>query len=198
MIAIGLGSNLGNPVRNLQRAVAALRAVRDGVNGPMVGDLKPSPVYRSDALLPPGAPSSWDRPFANMVVIGESRWSPQQALAVILRIEQELGRGAHEVWSPRMIDLDILLWNDLDIDTANLRLPHPRIAERPFVVLPLCDVLGLRAASVRVPNQTGDHLISLTQCAELLAMRDDPLHTHRVGPRAGEHELRDTDLRRPG
>jgi 2-amino-4-hydroxy-6-hydroxymethyldihydropteridine diphosphokinase/dihydropteroate synthase len=129
-VYLGLGSNCGSRRAKLEQALGALRG-RD------VQILRVSPVVESPALLPDGAPPSWNRPFLNIVAECRVRCGPQQLLAGIHEIERELGRDEHEHWSPRSIDIDILLWGAERIATADLTIPHAAMAERAFVLSPL-------------------------------------------------------------
>ncbi len=192
MIALGLGSNVGEPLQNLRRALAALAEASDPRFGSMIRDLQVSPLYRSDALLPPDSPPEWDLPFVNLVVVGRSAWSPRSAMQEIHAIERRLGRGEHAVWSPRTIDIDLLLWNGLSLDEDDLRLPHPRIAARPFVVYPLCDILGGSAATtwIETPASRDGDRLSLQECAARLRAMHDPLRTRRDGEHHAAEEPR--------
>ena len=92
-----------------------------------------------------------DQPwFLNQVVIAETTLFPRQLLARLLRIEQEMGRQRTVAKGPRVIDLDILLFGDAVIHTAGLEIPHPRIAERRFVLEPLAEL----APTLRPPRSS--------------------------------------------
>lgn len=88
--------------------------------------------------------------FVNAVVALETELSPHELLDGLMAIEKEFGRdrAAGVVNKPRTLDLDILLFGDLEISEPNLRIPHPRLAERAFVLVPLCEI----AAEVFVPG----------------------------------------------
>jgi 2-amino-4-hydroxy-6-hydroxymethyldihydropteridine diphosphokinase/dihydropteroate synthase len=177
MIALGLGSNLGDPVFQLRRAIDALAGLRDPQGRPMLTDLRVSPPYLSDALLPEGAPQAWDHPFVNVVVIGRSDRDPHEVLRATRAIEHQLGRGAHAFWSPRRIDIDLLFWNDLRIDDDELRLPHPRVGGRAFVLQPLRDLLPDLPIRTLLPEADEQSLAAW--CARLptpppLRTRPDP------------------------
>lgn len=135
MILLGLGGNLGDRQANLEAALAAL--VRDGA----VRLLHVSPVYESAALLPEGAPEEWDIPYYNIVVAAECGLEPEALLAAVKRVEREMGREDVGRWGPRVIDIDILAYDDRIIDGERLTLPHPGMAERDFVLVPLADIL---------------------------------------------------------
>lgn len=133
MIIIGLGSNVGDRLEQLDKALSAISAI---------ATIKHiSSLYESPALLPENAPNEWDIPFLNMCVSIDTDYTPEQFIASIADIEADLGRdAAHERWSPRTIDIDILTWNDLVKDTEVLTLPHPDMHKRDFVLLPLLDI----------------------------------------------------------
>lgn len=99
-----------------------------------------SPVYETPALLPPGAPFDWNRPYLNAVC--ELDWSGTAELLLhrLKHIECELGRDSTERWSPRKIDLDLLLLGQERIHDETLQVPHARIHERSFVLDPLKDL----------------------------------------------------------
>ncbi len=132
---IGMGSNLGQRVANVERAVAALAEL-----GTLVAK---SSIYRS-------APwGKTDQPwFANAVVLLQTRLSPRELLDALKAKEQELGRTPGVRWGARVIDLDLLLYDELDIDEEDLRVPHPRMRERAFVVVPLAQI-DARFAAMR-------------------------------------------------
>ncbi len=128
MITISIGSNLGNRFSHLRQAVSLLKER-------YLKNMQCSIVLETDCILPPGAPVAWDKPFLNMVVAGQCDCSPDQLLQGLKQIECEIGRPeAYERWSPRVIDLDILLWDDVTLDTPHLKIPHPEIDNRPFLI----------------------------------------------------------------
>jgi 2-amino-4-hydroxy-6-hydroxymethyldihydropteridine diphosphokinase/dihydropteroate synthase len=129
-IHLGLGSNLGNRRANLSRALSLLAKAGTQV-------LRVSPVVESPAMLPDDAPPDWNRPFLNLVAECRTSDTPDALLDRLKAIERELGRAAHARWAPREIDLDILLWGTEQITTERLRVPHPGITERAFVLSPL-------------------------------------------------------------
>lgn len=132
-IYLGLGSNQGNRIDRLEQAVVRLQNAGFGVT-------RISPVVESPAMLPPGADPSWDRPYLNIVVAGKARWTPRQALDVIQSIERDAGREPGPRWSPRPLDIDILLWGDERIQEPGLVIPHPGIENRDFVITPLLHI----------------------------------------------------------
>ena len=125
IVYIALGSNLGHRLKYLQNAVLKLQDVFE--------NLRTSVVIETKALLPENAPTSWDLPYLNMIVAGETSLSPQNLLVKLQAIEKAIGRDEkHLFWGPRTIDLDILLYGDAIIDTPQLTIPHKRLKERDF------------------------------------------------------------------
>lgn len=125
---VGLGSNLDDPARQIRRALDAM-ATR-----PDLRLVRHSRLYRS-------APwGNTDQPaFVNAVAEIETALTPHALLQTLLDIERSLGRirGDTPRWGPRVIDLDLLLYGDRVIDEDGLRVPHPHLHERAFVLLPL-------------------------------------------------------------
>ena len=132
-VYLGLGSNLGDRRANLVRALDSL--ARD-----LTRVLRISPVVESPAMLSDGAPTDWNRPFLNIVAQCETDERPGDLLDRLKAIERELGRTDRGRWAPREIDLDILLYGDETIATERLRVPHPGITERAFVLTPLASL----------------------------------------------------------
>ena len=122
---LGLGSNLGDRAAHLQRAVAAL---------PDVAAV--SPVYETE---PVGGPEGQD-PYLNLVVELRTDRSPRQLLELAHRLEAAAGRVRTVRFGPRTLDVDVLLVGDLRVDEPDLVVPHPRMAERRFVLVPLADL----------------------------------------------------------
>lgn len=126
---IGLGSNLGSRQEHLSAAVRLLG------DHPDIRVEAGSPVYETDPVGYLEQPA-----FLNMVVRVGTRLEPHALLAYLLHVEQELGRKREIRWGPRTIDMDILLYGDSVLDTPELTVPHPRMLERAFVLIPLQDV----------------------------------------------------------
>jgi 2-amino-4-hydroxy-6-hydroxymethyldihydropteridine diphosphokinase / dihydropteroate synthase len=129
-IHLGLGSNLGDRRALLRQALESL--CRQGLT-----PVRVSPVVESPAMLTPDAPADWNRPFLNLVAEFDTELAPQALLGEIRSIESALGRQRQARWSPRPIDIDVLLYGDAQIHTDALTVPHPGITERPFVLAPL-------------------------------------------------------------
>ncbi len=97
--------------------------------------MRVSVVFETKAVLPPGAPSSWNLPYLNLVIAGTTSLSPRSLLKTLKSFEKELGRDLNAPrWAPRIIDLDILAWADRVVSEDGLKLPHPELMNRPFLV----------------------------------------------------------------
>lgn len=129
-IYLALGSNLGDRKANLRLALSLLNS--GGVTVQQV-----SPVIETPALLPQGAPWEWNCPFLNLVVQCDTSHTPEALLSLIKQIEQQLERNNESRWSPRPIDIDILLWGERIIETETLSVPHIDMHRRHFVLTPL-------------------------------------------------------------
>ena len=130
---IALGSNLDNPRQQVEAALKAIAELPDSL-------LKASsPWYRSTAIGPGQQPD-----YINGVCAISTELQPLPLLHALQRIEQQQGRvrseHPNERWCARTLDLDILLYDNLQLDTQQLQLPHPRMTERNFVLLPLADI----------------------------------------------------------
>lgn len=136
MVVISLGTNLGDRLNNLRKAIDAMRCT-------CLRNIKTSIVIETEAILPANAPDSWNIPYLNMVVSGETDFSPMDLLCELKKIERSLGRPeVYEVWSPRIIDLDILLYDDIRLNTEKLTIPHKELNNRPFF-LHLMRLMGI-------------------------------------------------------
>jgi len=127
---LGIGTNLGDRRANLERAAALLLEAAD------VTALRTSPVFESPALVPAGAPGDWHLPFLNAAIEIEWRSSPDELLRLLKKIERELGRAPAPRWAPRLLDLDILTFGSELIHAETLRIPHPEMTNRQFVLGP--------------------------------------------------------------
>lgn len=138
IVALGLGSNLGDRLETLTAAVYAL----DDVAGLAVDDV--SGVYETAPWPPPDDPRAVPQdPYLNLVVRAVTSLTPHALLAEVQLIETAFGRDRERErrWGPRHLDIDLLLHGDRQIDTPDLTVPHPRLAERPFVLVPLIEVM---------------------------------------------------------
>jgi 2-amino-4-hydroxy-6-hydroxymethyldihydropteridine diphosphokinase len=125
---LGLGSNLGDRLENLRRSVALLAQ----------GEVRPvrsSRVYEAEPLGGPPQPE-----YLNAVIEVETDLEPAGLLKACLEVEGAMGRVRTERWGPRPIDIDVLTFDDRDIDEPALQIPHPRMHERAFVLVPLLEL----------------------------------------------------------
>jgi len=127
---LGLGSNLGDPAHYLQRAVDRLAVCPD------IRIERVSRAYRTKPLG--GLPNQAD--YLNAVVKVDCTLEPRELLGVCSSIEHELGRVRTERWGSRTIDIDLLLYDLRVVDEPDLIVPHPRLRDRLFVLVPLSDV----------------------------------------------------------
>ncbi len=123
-----MGSNLGERLQNLRRAVALLEA-RDGISV-----LRSSRVYETE----PVGPTQPD--FLNAVLLVETTLTARGLLDACLFVENEMGRVRRERWGARIIDIDVLTYGDDVIAEPGLSIPHPRMHERAFVLVPLLEL----------------------------------------------------------
>lgn len=159
MIYIALGSNLGNRLSNLQNAFALMKER-------CIPDLKCSIIIETEALMRSGDPKEFDKPYLNMVAFGTCELKPHQLLEKLQEIEREIGRPKiYSKWSPRVIDLDILIFDDEIINTPDLIIPHTELRNRPFLHylmnmigfkgLPICTQKVSKHSSVLSPKLVG-------------------------------------------
>lgn len=126
---IGIGSNLGDRAVNAERALQEIAAL-----GTIT---RISSFYRTAPWGNPDQP--W---YLNAVVAVETAFPPQPLLGRLRAIEATMGRVRRARWEPRTIDLDLLLYDDLELDEPDLRIPHPYLRERAFVLVPLAEIDG--------------------------------------------------------
>jgi 2-amino-4-hydroxy-6-hydroxymethyldihydropteridine diphosphokinase len=126
-VYLGLGTNLGDTEKNLEQALRRLSK--------NITILKKSSVYETEPV------GFKDQPwFLNMVIEAETDLSPSELLGVTQGIERDMKRVKTIVNGPRIIDIDILLYGGERIDAAGLKIPHPRMRERAFVMVPLFEI----------------------------------------------------------
>lgn len=133
-VAIGLGSNLGDRQQHINSSVELLKQDIQAV--------QLSEMVETPALLLESAPQEWNKPFLNAVLVGETTLSPHELLSRLQRIEAKLGREKQGKWSPRTIDLDILLYGKQVVAQPGITIPHPSMLLRDFVMIPLKQVAG--------------------------------------------------------
>jgi 2-amino-4-hydroxy-6-hydroxymethyldihydropteridine diphosphokinase len=137
-IFIALGSNLKNPKKQIKNGILSIKKI----NGVKI--LKKSHLYETPPV------GILDQPnFVNAVIKISSNLNPQELLDKLLNIENIAGRIRDKKNGPRILDLDILLFNDFILDKDSLTIPHPRMHERLFVLIPLKDI----DKNIVIPNQ---------------------------------------------
>lgn len=144
-VYVGLGSNLDNPASQLDQAFTALRAIA------IDGRIQHSSLYRSKAVGPP------QPDYINAVARLETQLQPLEMLDALQRLEAEQGRVRTVHWGPRTLDLDVLLIDDLQLDHPRLKIPHPFLRQRNFVLVPLLEL----DPNLRLPD--GDTVSDLVQ-----------------------------------
>lgn len=163
-VYIGVGSNVGDRLRYLQRAVQSLRETAE------IQVRQVSSVYETE---PVGVTDQgW---FLNAVVEIDTQLSPHVLLERTQSIEQALHKHITRRWGPRTIDLDILLYANCQLKTTTLEIPHPRLRQRAFVLVPLLELnpcLSLpdgTALSACIPSLLGREQVQLWASPEALA-----------------------------
>lgn len=150
---LALGSNLSSPKRQLQTAIKSIRHI------PNTCLKKVSPIYQSK----PFGVSSLSQPnYSNAVVIIETKLPPGTLLHYCQLIEKKQKRVRLKYWGARTMDIDILLFGGKNIQTKDLTIPHPRMHERDFVLVPLLDIW---------PDATLPDGTCLTSCLRKLSVR---------------------------
>ena len=147
-IYLGLGSNLGDRKANLQAAITQLS--QKGVHCERY-----SPVIETPALLPDNAPWEWNRPFLNMAIEVTTSHTCHETLAIIKELEKSFQRDNSARWSPRPIDIDILLWGDEIVETELLTVPHRDLHLRHFVLTPMIAL----APAITIPGRGNKTLL---------------------------------------
>ncbi len=127
-VAIALGSNLGNSPEIITKALQFLK-VKEGIKF-----LKSSSLYQTVPVGPP------QPDYINACATLDVEVSPLVLLDTLLAIEAQFGRIRLERWQARTLDLDIILYQDLILDTPRLTIPHPRMSDRAFVLVPLAEI----------------------------------------------------------
>ena len=143
---LALGSNLGDRLATLQRAVELLDA-REGIRV-----VRSSRVFETDPVGPP------QPAYLNAVIEVATDLEPRALLGAALAVEAELGRERLERWGPRTLDVDVLTYDEREVHEPDLEIPHPRMHERGFVLVPLGELTqepmlpgGRRLGELRLP-----------------------------------------------
>ena len=165
---IALGSNLGDPQQQLQRAITAIYHLPD------TDIMRISSAYRSSAVGPGDQPD-----YLNAVLRLETSLTPMGLLTALQEIENTQGRERSLRWGARTLDLDILLYDDQAIDTPRLSIPHPRMRERNFVLYPLQEI---EPSNLMLPDGTElGTLVAACPMGELLKTGISLAPSHLAG-----------------
>lgn len=183
MVILGLGSNVGDRLTNFRKALELIKQL------PGLTVKQVSPIYFSDALLPDNAPPEWDRPYLNLAVLCDTALEPETLLHELKEIEWSIGRKPEmRHWGPRILDIDILIWDDLVIQTENLTVPHESLQERPFALWPVVDLAPFWKFPLPGPN----HGKTAAEIAEPWGSRFSgkaPFHTRQICQRIDTPQL---------
>ena len=146
LASVGVGANLGDAQAAVRKAIQDLAAL-------------PQSELRAVSSLYASAPLDADGPdYVNAVVQLQTELSPQALLKALQAIEQQAGRLRPYRNAPRTLDLDILLYGDLELTRSDLHIPHPRMWQRAFVVLPLAEIAPLMVSSAQRAAVAGQSL----------------------------------------
>ncbi|OYU96002.1 MAG: 2-amino-4-hydroxy-6-hydroxymethyldihydropteridine diphosphokinase [Bacteroidetes bacterium B1(2017)] len=158
LVYIVLGSNMGNSKENLANACHKI--------GQHIGQItRFSSLYQTAAWG-----NTEQNEFINQVILVQTELSAQETLTALLGIEKEMGRTRNKKWEPRIIDLDILFYDTLQVNEPNLIIPHPHLQDRRFTLIPLVEI---------APSFVHPALIKTM--AELLATCTDLLEVEKLG-----------------
>jgi 2-amino-4-hydroxy-6-hydroxymethyldihydropteridine diphosphokinase len=155
---LGLGSNLGDKKENIKKALRLIE------NHPDLALINYSSIYLTEAI---GVKSQPD--FYNAAVLINTKLSPQKLFETVKLIEQQLGRVPDSHFQPRPIDIDILLYDNLTLDSPLLVIPHPQLSKRAFVLIPLLEL-----------NPELIHPVSLKPLKEYLIDINPPQTVERI------------------
>ncbi|APC91579.1 MULTISPECIES: 2-amino-4-hydroxy-6-hydroxymethyldihydropteridine diphosphokinase [Francisella] len=170
---IGIGTNIGFVLENIHLAIAALASQQN------IRIIRKASLYSSKAVLKEGAPKEWDIRFLNTAVKISSSLKPEELLVVLKDIETKIGRDLDApIWSPRVIDLDILAAEDLILETDKLTIPHKELINRNFALAPL---LELSKGWHHPKYVEWDLNIRLKELGEIVKLKQTLANTMRMG-----------------
>lgn len=155
-VAIALGSNLGDSLSILKAALQVLAET------PGIQVEAQSPVYQTVAVGPP------QPDYLNLCALLSTSLIPQSLITQLLETEAQFGRVRRERWGPRLLDIDLLLFDDLILSQPGLDIPHPRMAQRAFVLVPLNDIAPSWVEPVS--QQTIAELVQQVDCSGVKLM----------------------------
>jgi 2-amino-4-hydroxy-6-hydroxymethyldihydropteridine diphosphokinase len=135
VVVLGLGSNLGNKELNILQTVELIK------KNAILSDIVCSKLYITKALLPENAENAWDIDYINMALKGNCSLSAEMLLKRIKFIEKSIGRKKALRWAPRLIDIDILAYGDINVNRKNLLIPHKELLNRMFALQPFAEIM---------------------------------------------------------
>lgn len=156
-IILAIGSNLGDRKNNILTAMEKISELAEIISE--------SAIYESKALLKKNSPDEWNKNFYNNAISIKTTLSPIELLNFVKKIEKTMKRDIDAtIWSPRIIDIDIILYNNEIIDTEKLTIPHKELFNRLFVLYPLNDIVS----NYRIPtcNNTVSELLEMRKVKE--------------------------------
>jgi 2-amino-4-hydroxy-6-hydroxymethyldihydropteridine diphosphokinase len=154
--AIALGSNLGNSLEILEQSLKILEKT------PGITIKAISSWYQTEPVGPP------QPDYINGCALLEVQQTPEELLVLLLATELQFGRIRKERWEARTLDLDLLLYDDLILNTPNLQIPHPRMRERAFVLVPLAEIAGDRLEPIS--EKSIAELVNNVDCSGVKAL----------------------------
>jgi len=132
---LAIGTNSGDRLSNIETSIFILSKKIAYTN------IKKSSIIETSALLLPNSPSDWNLPFLNLAVLIKTDLSFWQIFYITKEIESDMGRDfSAPRWSPRIIDIDIITYNNLVYSNNNLEIPHAQMHKRQFVMKPICEI----------------------------------------------------------
>ena len=156
--AIALGSNLGDSLAILEAAIETLDRI------PGIKVILVSSWYQTKAIGPP------QPDYVNGCILVQVEQEPHSLLEILSNIEKQFGRIRQQKWGPRTLDLDLLLYDDLILETSTLQIPHPRMRERAFVLAPLAEIVPRWVEPVS--GKTIEELVKAVDCAGVNLLMD--------------------------
>lgn len=163
-VYLSLGSNLGNREENLRAAIDWLEVCMDVT--------RLSSLYETEPVGVRGQPD-----FLNLALAGRTQLTPRDLLTCVKEIERRVGRRPSRRWGPRVVDVDILLFGDLVIETPDLVIPHAEMLSRAFVLVPLAEIApGVEHPVLKVP---------IPELLRRAPGRDTVRHAGRLAPSTG-------------
>ena len=134
LVALSFGSNLGKREKYIKDAISEIN--KEGV----IYNSKISSILNTKALLKSGSPQSWDQDFLNCVMVGHTNYGLHSLLHFLQSVERIVSGRCKHSWAPREIDIDILLYGDMNISNKIITVPHKEFMNRPFLIQLLAEI----------------------------------------------------------